>query len=146
MTDMEPDAFRQYVANHVQSYLDTDGEEGAIFNGVPCVILTTLGAKSGEIRFSPVIRVPIPASEDYVVVASMGGAPRHPAWYFNMTAQPGQVTLQDRAVKRSYRARVAEGDEREQLWSLAVSIYPKYDEYQERTERVIPVLRLTPID
>lgn len=146
MTDMDPVAFRQYVANHVQSYLDTDGEEGATFNGLPCVIVTTVGARSGETRHSPVIRVAVPESDDYVVIASMGGAPKHPAWYFNLLAHPDQVTLQDRAVKRSYHARVTEGGERSQLWTLAASVYPEYDTYQAKTTRQIPVVRLTPTD
>ena len=146
MTDMDPDAFRDYVANHVRTYLETDGEEGAIFNGLPCVVLTTVGARSGETRYSPVIRVSVPGSDDYVVVASMGGAPKHPSWYFNLLAHPDQVTLQDRAVKRRYDVRVAEGSEREELWELAASVYPEYRVYQTRTEREIPVVRLTPAD
>jgi len=146
MTDMDPDAFRDYVADHVRSYLETDGEEGAIFNGLPCVVLTTVGARSGETRYSPVIRVSVPESDDYVVVASMGGAPKHPSWYFNLLANPDQVTLQDRATKRRYDVRVTEGPEREQLWKLAASVYPEYDTYQSSTERRIPVVRLTPAD
>ena len=144
MTDRDPEAFRQYVANHVQSYLDTDGEEGAIFNGLPCVVVSTVGARSGEIRYSAVIRVAVPDSDDYVVVASMGGAPKHPSWYFNLVANPDRVTLQDRAVKRTYHARVTEGAERDRLWKLAASIYPEYDTYQANTTRQIPVVRLTP--
>lgn len=146
MTDMDPDAFRDYVANHVRTYLETDGEEGAIFNGLPCVVLTTVGARSGETRYSPVIRVTVPGSDDYVVIASMGGAPKHPSWYFNLLAHPDQVTLQDRAVKRRYDVRVTEGSEREELWELAASAYPEYRVYQTRTEREIPVVRLTPAD
>lgn len=144
MTDMDPEAFRHYVANHVRSYLDTDGDEGAIFNGLPCVVVSTVGARSGVVRYSPVIRVAVPESDDYVVVASMGGAPRHPSWYFNLVANPDQVTLQDRAVKRTYHARVTEGTERDQLWKLAASIYPEYDSYQANATRQIPVVRLTP--
>lgn len=146
MTDMDPDAFRDYVANHVRTYLETDGEEGAIFNGLPCVVLTTVGGRSGETRYSPVIRVSVPGSDDYVVIASMGGAPKHPSWYFNLLAHPDQVTLQDRAVKRRYDVRVTEGSEREELWELAASAYPEYRVYQTRTEREIPVVRLTPAD
>jgi len=146
MTDMDPEVFRRYVANHVQSYLDTDGEEGAIFNGLPCVIITTVGARSGQTRYSPVIRVPVPDSDDYVVVASMGGAPKHPSWYFNLLANPGQVTLQDRAIKRRYEVRVTEGDERDELWRVAAAVYPEYDTYQANTRREIPVVRLTPAD
>ncbi len=146
MTDMDPDAFRDYVANHVRTYLETDGEQGAIFNGLPCVVLTTVGARSGETRYSPLIRVSVPGSDDYVVVASMGGAPKHPSWYFNLLAHPDRVTLQDRAVKRRYDVRVTEGPEREELWELAASVYPEYRAYQARTEREIPVVRLTPAD
>ncbi len=146
MTNMDPDTFRDYVANHVRTYLETDGEDGAIFNGLPCVVLTTVGARSGETRYSPVIRVSVPESDDYVVVASMGGAPKHPSWYFNLLAHPDQVTLQDRATKRRYDVRVTEGSEREELWELAASIYPEYEVYQADTERRIPVVRLTPAD
>ncbi len=144
MTNMDSEVFREYVANHVRSYLETDGEEGAIFNGLPCVIVSTVGARSGETRYSPVIRVRVPESHDYVVVASMGGAPKHPSWYFNLLAHPDQVTLQDRAAKRRYDVRVTEGAEREELWELAASVYPEYETYQANTQRQIPVVRLTP--
>ncbi len=79
-------------------------------------------------------------------MASMGGAPKHPPWYFNLLANPDQVTLQDRATKRSYDVRVTEGPERDELWELATSVYPEYLSYQANTERRIPVVRLTPAD
>lgn len=146
MTDMSPDDFREYVAGHVRRYLETDGEDGAIWNGLPCVVLTSVGARSGETRHTPIIRVPVPDSDDWVAVGSMGGAPKSPSWVFNLRANPDQVTLQDRADKRSYVARETTGAERDELWDLAVSIYPEYAEYQTRTSRTIPVFRLTPAD
>lgn len=146
VTHLNPDEFRTMIDNHVASYLATDGVEGAIFNGVPCVILSTVGAKSGELRLSPIVRVPVPDSEDYLAVASMGGAPKHPSWFHNIVAHPDQVALQDRAVKRNYQARVVDGDERDALWNVAVDVYPLYAKYQTRTERVIPVIRLTPTE
>ncbi len=143
---MDPDRFRDYVADHVRRYLETDGEDGAIWNGLPCVVLTTVGAKSGETRFTPIIRVPVPDSEDWIAVGSMGGAPKSPSWVFNMRADPEAVTLQDRATKRTYRATETDGAERARLWDIAVGIYPEYAEYQAKTSRTIPVFRLTPTD
>lgn len=143
---MDPESFKQYVARHVERYLATDGEDGADFNGLPCVVLTTVGAKSGETRYSPIIRVKVPDSDDYVAVASMGGQPQNPSWYHNLVAHPDRVTLQDRATKRTYRATETSGDERAALWKVAAEVYPEYDTYQARCERTIPVFRLTPID
>lgn len=94
----------------------------------------------------PIIRVTVPDTDDYVAVASMGGAPKSPAWYFNMVARPDEVTLQDAAVKRRYVAMETTGEERRTLWQIAAAVYPPYDEYQTRTDRVIPVMRLTPSD
>lgn len=144
MTDMSPKEFAAYVAKHVSDYFESDGAVGAVFNGLPCVVLTTVGAKSGALRHSPVIRVAIPDSPDYVVVASMGGAPKNPSWFHNLLASPGGITLQDGATRLSYSTQVVEGDERKKLWELAVSVYPLYEEYQANTKRVIPVVRLSP--
>lgn len=146
MTDMDPAAFKEYVAKHVERYLATDGQEGSSLSGKPCVIVTTKGARTGETRYSPVIRVPVPDSDDWIVVGSMGGQPKDPQWCHNIRAHPRDVTLQDMAVKRTYEATETSGDERRELWDVAVSIYPEYDEYQARCERTIPVFRLTPID
>ena len=103
-------------------------------------------AKSGETRYTPIIRVPVPDSDDWIAVGSMGGAPKSPAWVFNFRANPDAVTLQDGPTKRSYSARETEGAERAELWDIAVGVYGEYAEYQERTSRTIPVFRLTPTD
>ncbi|MEM7140898.1 MAG: nitroreductase family deazaflavin-dependent oxidoreductase [Actinomycetota bacterium] len=131
----------EWVADHVEAYERTGGVEGGEFNGVPCVILTTTGRKSGKQRKTPLVRVP--HDDGYLVVASMGGQPKHPVWYLNLLDDP-QVSLQDRAERKDYTARVTEGDEHAELWQVAVAVYPDYADYQERCERQIPVVRLEP--
>jgi deazaflavin-dependent oxidoreductase (nitroreductase family) len=103
------------------------------------LILTTTGRKSGEQRSTPLIFGR--SGDDYVIVASQGGRPRHPSWYLNLSANPA-VQLQVKADKFRARARTAEGDERERLWGQMNEIWPHYDEYQTKTERVIPVVVL----
>ena len=127
-------------AEHVRRYLETDGEEGYRWRrGAPILLLTTTGRKSGEPRIKPLIF----GEEDgrYVVVASQGGAPAHPQWYLNLRADP-DVHVQIKGDRFRARARDAEGEERERLWRLMNEIWPPYDEYQERTERRIPVVVL----
>ena len=141
-----PRNMREIAADHTRRYLASNGEDGAMFNGVPCVLMTTTGARSGATRYQPVVRVPIPGTEEYIVVGSVGGAPKNPSWYHNLLAHPDKVTIQDGATKRAYSARLAEGDERAELWAHAVEVFPSYAEYQTRTDRVIPVFRMTPID
>ncbi|MDW3217006.1 MAG: nitroreductase family deazaflavin-dependent oxidoreductase [Acidimicrobiales bacterium] len=130
-----------WVADHVERYERTGGKEGGEFNGVPCIILTTTGRKSGVQRKTPLVRVP--HGDTYLVVASMGGQPTHPAWYLNLLADPN-VTLQDGAEVRDFTARPTEGDEHAELWQTAVAVYPEYEEYQARCERTIPVVKLEP--
>jgi deazaflavin-dependent oxidoreductase (nitroreductase family) len=130
-----------FVADHVTQYESTNGVEGAEFNGVPCVVLTTTGRKTGKTRKAPVVRVN--DGTNYVVIASMGGQPTHPVWYLNLVANP-DVTLQDKADVLELRARTAEGDERDRLWKVATATYPDYDEYQADCERQIPVVVLEP--
>jgi deazaflavin-dependent oxidoreductase (nitroreductase family) len=108
---------------------------------VPVVILTTLGAKSGKIRKSPLIRVEHDGS--YAVVASAGGAPKHPVWYHNAVADP-RVELQDGPVRQDMPAREVTGDEKAVWWARAVEAFPDYAEYQKNTDREIPVLVLEP--
>lgn len=105
----------------------------------PVIVLWTLGAKTGAIRKTALMRVE--HEGDYAVIASRGGAPEHPAWYFNMLAHP-LVELQDGAERHDYRAREVEGVERDTWWARAVAAYPPYEEYQQRTSRRIPVLVL----
>ncbi len=108
---------------------------------MPVIILTTRGRKSGALRKAPLMRVT--DGEKYAVIASLGGAPEHPVWYLNLLADP-EVTLQDKDVKRRYRAHTATGDEREQWWARAVAVWPDYDKYQIKTDREIPVVVLEP--
>lgn len=124
---------------HVRRYRETDGEVGYLWNGATALVLTTTGRKTGQPRDSALI---FGADGDScVIVASMGGAPMHPQWYLNLVANP-DVRVQVKGDQFTARARTAEGDEREQLWRLMTGIWPNYDQYQERTDRVIPVVVL----
>lgn len=107
--------------------------------GKPVIILTSVGAKSGKLRKTPLMRVE--HDGDYAVVASMGGAPKHPVWYFNLLANP-EVELQDGPDKWDLRARELSGEERDLWWSRAVEAFPPYAGYQIKTTRVIPVFVL----
>jgi deazaflavin-dependent oxidoreductase (nitroreductase family) len=125
----------------VQRYESSGGTEGTTLDGKPVIVLTTIGAKTGGLRKTPLMRVE--HRGEYAVIASEGGRPKHPAWYFNLMADP-RAELQDGPVKRDYVAREVTGDEKARWWAIAVEAWPNYDRYQERTERVIPLLVLTP--
>lgn len=129
-------------AEHVARYQETDGEVGYIWNGVPTLLLTHTGRSSGTEYTTPLIYAP--DGEDYVVVASMGGAPMHPQWFLNLEADPS-ARIQVRADHLNVQARVAEGEERQRLWEVVAEAWPNYNAYQQRTERVIPVVVLTPV-
>ncbi|WP_406193442.1 nitroreductase family deazaflavin-dependent oxidoreductase [Kitasatospora sp. NBC_01560] len=131
----------QWVRDQVALYEGSGGTEGTTLRGVPVVVLTSLGAKSGKIRKNPLMRVEHHGT--YAVVASQGGAPKHPTWYFNLAAHP-QVELQDGTVRQDMTAREVEGEERETWWARAVEVWPDYAEYQKKTDRVIPVFVLEP--
>ncbi len=131
----------KFVADQVALYEATGGAEGGTLQGKPVVILTTRGRHSGKVRKSPLMRVE--HNGTYAVVASMGGAPRHPVWYLNVIASPA-VTLQDGANVYEMTARVLHGDERARWWTRAVEAWPAYAEYQTRTKRQIPVVVLEP--
>jgi len=124
---------------HVKRYLATDGAEGHEWRGTTVLILTTTGRRSGEPRSTPLIYQP--HGDDYVVVASKGGAPEHPAWYLNLEADP-DVEVQVKADKFKARARTATGTERATLWAKMVDIYPPYADYQKKTDRQIPLVVL----
>ncbi len=128
-------------ADHVERYLASGGADGGEWNGIPCVILSTTGRRTGAVRRTPVVRVV--DGDRYLVVGSMGGAPQHPQWYRNVLADP-EVTIHDGAQVHDLRARVAEGDEHDRLWAIAVETYPEYGVYQTRTERRIPVVVCEP--
>ena len=125
---------------HVEAFEASGGGEANTLNGVPIIVLTSVGARTGKLRKTPLMRIEHDGA--YAVVASMGGAPRHPLWYHNLVADP-RVELQDGPVKRDYTAREVTGAERELWWKRACDVWPYYDDYQRRTERVIPVFVLT---
>lgn len=131
----------QWVRDQVEEYEGSGGTKGTTIRGMPVVVLTTRGAKSGKVRKSPLMRVEHDGV--YAVVASMGGAPRHPVWYHNVVADP-RVELQDGPVRRDMTAREVTGEEKALWWGRAVEAYPDYADYQEKTERRIPVFVLEP--
>ena len=125
---------------HVRAYRETGGERGYHWRGTTILLLTTRGRRSGEERTTPLIHRT--DADRWVVVASKGGAPEHPGWFENLTAEP-DASVQVRDEQIPVRASVAEGEERERLWSLMTEVWPAYDEYQERTDRRIPVVILS---
>jgi deazaflavin-dependent oxidoreductase (nitroreductase family) len=122
---------------HVRVYRETNGEQGYIWNGVPILLLTTRGRKSGEPRTIPIIFTRYQNS--FVIIASKGGSPVHPQWYLNILADPN-VTVQIKAEVFKAVARTAESPEREVIWLHAVETWPNFDVYQSRTTRSIPVV------
>lgn len=129
------------VAEQVRLYEETGGKEGTTLEGKPCVILTTRGRKTGKLRKTPLMRGEHDGT--YAVVASVGGAPQHPAWYLNLVADP-DVTLQDGAEVMDLRAREVSGDEKAEWWARATEVWPDYDAYQAATDREIPLIVLEP--
>jgi F420H(2)-dependent quinone reductase len=127
----------------VELYESSGGTEGTTLRDRPVIILTSVGARSGKIRKTPLMRVE--HDGQYAVVASLGGAPTNPVWYYNLVANP-QVELQDGPVKREYVAREVTGEERAAWWDRAVETWPDYADYQRKTSRQIPVFVLTPTD
>lgn len=121
-------------------YESSGGTKGTTLQGRPVVLLTSVGARSGKLRKTPLMRVE--HNGEYAVVASLGGAPKHPVWYYNLKAHP-HVELQDGPDKHDYIAREVFGEERELWWQRAVETWPDYANYQKRTSRTIPVFVLT---
>lgn len=132
-----------WAREQVELFERTGGAEGNTLRGRPIIVLTSIGAKTGRIRKTPLMRVE--HDGEYAVVASKGGAPSHPVWYHNLVANP-HVELQDGPVRRDYTARQVTGEERDLWWKRATATWPDYDEYQTKTERQIPVFVLTPRD
>jgi len=124
-------------------YLESGGTRGTDLNGRPVILLFSIGAKSGKLRINPLMRVEHEGV--YAVVASLGGAPKHPVWYHNIVANP-HVELQDEAVRRDYLAREVTGEEKAIWWERAVAAYPPYNDYQAKTAREIPVFVLEPFE
>jgi deazaflavin-dependent oxidoreductase (nitroreductase family) len=129
------------VRDQVDLYQNSDGLEGTTLRDLPVVIVTNRGVKSGKLRKTPVMRVEHEGR--YAVVASKGGAPSHPVWYYNLVADP-HIELQDGPVKTDMTARLVTGDEKATWWERAVAAYPDYADYQKRTTREIPVFVLEP--
>jgi deazaflavin-dependent oxidoreductase (nitroreductase family) len=142
--EYEPSS-QAWVREQVERYEQSGGREAATLadTGMPVVIMTNRGAKSGKLRKTPVMRVEHEGR--YAAVASQGGAPEHPYWYHNLVAEP-HVELQDGPQKWDMRAREIHGTERDEWWERAVGAYPPYAEYQEKTDRVIPVFVLERVD
>jgi deazaflavin-dependent oxidoreductase (nitroreductase family) len=134
-----PAALPAWIADHLKRYLATDGADGHIWNGVPTLLLTTTGRKSGRPQQLPLIYGRDGAS--YVIVASRGGAPDHPGWYKNLVAHP-DVKLQVAAERFAARARTAKGPERTRLWDAMAKVFAPYNDYQKKTTREIPVVVL----
>jgi deazaflavin-dependent oxidoreductase (nitroreductase family) len=133
----------QWVRDQVDEYEASGGQRGNTLRdtGLPVLIVTTRGNKSGKIRKTPLMRVE--HNGEYALVASLGGAPTHPVWYYNLKADPTSVRIQDGPQPFDVEVRELDGDERAQWWQRAVAAYPPYAEYQEKTERRIPVFLAT---
>jgi deazaflavin-dependent oxidoreductase (nitroreductase family) len=129
----------EWVRNQVALYESSRGTAGNTLRdtGLPVVIVTTRGNKSGLIRKTPLMRVE--HDGEYALVASQGGAPTHPVWYYNLVADPESVTIQDGPEPFAVNVRIVDGDERHAWWDRAVAAFPPYAQYQEKTERRIPV-------
>jgi deazaflavin-dependent oxidoreductase (nitroreductase family) len=125
-----------------EEYEASGGARSNTMRGVPIIVLTSVGAKTGKLRKTPLMRVE--HDGQYAVVASKGGAPEHPVWYYNLKANP-HVELQDGAAKRDYVAHEATGEERDLWWRRSTEVWPDYDVYQTKTDRQIPVFVLEPM-
>jgi deazaflavin-dependent oxidoreductase (nitroreductase family) len=132
---------QSYVRDQVALYESSGGTQGTTLRDLPVIILTSVGARSGKLRKTPLMRVE--HDGHYAVVASQGGAPTHPLWYHNLVADP-HVTLQDGPQVRDLVAREVTGEEKAAWWARAVAAYPDYDDYQAKTDRPIPVFVLEP--
>ena len=126
---------------HVRQYRETNGEVGYIWNGAPILLLTTTGRRSGEQKTSALIFGR--DGDNYLIVGSMGGAPKHPSWYLNLSANP-DVEIQVRGDRIPALARTASDDEKARLWQIMTEVWPNYDVYQTRTDRSIPVVVISP--
>jgi deazaflavin-dependent oxidoreductase (nitroreductase family) len=131
-----------WARKQAERYEATNGEEAGDLRGRPVIVLTSVGAKTAKLRKTALMRVE--HDDVYAVVASLGGAPKHPVWYYNLKANP-HVELQDGQMKRDYVAREVIGDEKAVWWGRAVETWPDYAKYQTRTKRQIPVFVLEPV-
>lgn len=132
-----------WAREQAEKIMESGGAEGTELQGKPVILLTTVGAKTGKLRKTPLMRVE--HNGEYAVVASLGGAPKNPVWYYNIAANP-RVELQDGTERHDYQAREVTGDEKAQWWERAVQVWPDYANYQKKTDRQIPVFVLTRVD
>lgn len=139
--DYEPSP-SQWARDQVEEYESSGGTKGTTMSGKPVVILTTVGARSGKLRKTPLMRVEHDGA--YAVVASLGGAPKNPVWYHNIRNHP-HVELRDGPDRHDMTAREVVGEEKTLWWQRAVEVWPDYDEYQKKTDRQIPVFVLEPV-
>ena len=140
--EYEPSKF-DFSRDQVDRYERSGGTEGTDNQGKPVIVLTSVGAKTGKLRKTPLMRVE--HEGEYAVVASLGGAPKHPVWYYNLTANP-HVELQDGPVKKDYQAREVHDEEYAAWLERAIAVWPDYAEYQTKTTRKMPIFVLTPVD
>ncbi|ASF08801.1 hypothetical protein NBRGN_038_02550 [Nocardia brasiliensis NBRC 14402] len=130
-----------WAREQAEKYENSGGTTATTLQGRPVILLTTKGAKTGKLRKTPLMRVE--HNGEYAVVASLGGAPKNPVWYYNIKAEP-HVELRDGEVNKDYTAREVFGEERQLWWDRATEVWPDYIEYTKKTDRVIPVFVLTP--
>jgi len=131
-----------WARKQAEAYEASNGEKSGQLSGKPIIVLTSVGAKTGKLRKTALMRVE--HDGEYAVVASRGGAAANPTWYYNLAKNP-HVELQDGPTKLDYRAREVRGDEKATWWRRAVEVWPDYDKYQAKTNRQIPVFVLEPI-
>ncbi len=133
----------QWVRDQVELYESSGGQQGntLLDTGLPVIILATRGNKSGKVRKTPLMRVE--HDGEYALVASLGGAPKHPVWYYNLRADPKAVAIQDGPEPLPVEVRELAGEEKKRWWERAVAAYPAYADYQAKTERQIPVFLAT---
>ena len=136
---------REWVADQVELYEGSGGTDGLTLRdtGLPVIIVTNRGHKTGSVRKTPLMKCV--DGKNYILVASQGGAPKHPVWYHNLKAEP-DVEIRDEAEVSSMRVReVGDSAERQRLWDIAVAAFPPYQEYQDKTDRIIPVFLAEPV-
>ncbi|CUS06390.1 putative enzyme [Candidatus Promineifilum breve] len=145
MTTEEPiyDSPEKWVRDHIEGYVASDGRQGHHWRGLPTLLLTTRGRKTGKLRRTALIYGQ--AADDYLIVASNGGAADHPLWYLNLVDEP-RVTLQVGAETFDARARTATPEEKARLWPVMAAIFPTYDRYQQDTSRDIPLVILERVE
>ena len=131
-----------WAREQAEKFEEANGTAANELRGMPIIVVTSIGAQSGKLRKTPLMRVE--HNGEYAAVASLGGAPKNPVWYYNLKKHP-HVELQDGTVKKDYIAREVTGDEKAAWWERAVAAYPDYADYQQKTTREIPVFVLTPM-